>query len=505
MSRLLMEVCAMSIRSWPLIIGVLILRSFVSRKVSCIGWIAVAATLLLPITIPVSISLPEVDTSAPVTVIAQAAQQYYLIPQAMSQAVPGDRSDVTLALLVCFWLAGVAVILGWGIFRWGKLRCSTREAVREQKNVYRCGTIDYAFACGWMKPRIYLPRGLPEEEEAFVLAHEQAHLRRLDPARKTVFYVALAIHWFDPLVWAAWICFGRDMELACDEVVTKSLDLQERKAYAKALLSQSTEKRMMPLSFSFGDIQQRIRAVMRGKRPSVFLSAVSLIILGCLLAVSMTGQDRFGDVVYLHEQSGNSSSLSGLREGSSGSCGIESTDGHAVQALSYRILSVEPKEVVMEFTSPVTDKAGKSVSRLTFSPGEKKSVYLQTGDQARKYTLQLLSRDPEASWNWGLSFREDRNLYAPVFDTLYILNGENVPGKSYVILQKDGSFVAGESISYSFSLHGHWEQVGGLLYCYPDNGPKLCFQVNENALVFRLEYSQDSLWFADKAILTMPG
>ena len=150
------------------------------------------------------------------------------------------------------WLLGAVGMGGFSLAQYALLRRRLAEAVPLGGNVYLCDRIASPFVMGLFRPNIYLPSETPEEERSFILAHERYHIRRVDPVWKALAYLALCIHWFNPLAWLAFCLAGKDMELSCDEAVLKGLGVEVRADYAQALLRLATHRRVfsgMPLAF----------------------------------------------------------------------------------------------------------------------------------------------------------------------------------------------------------------------------------------------------------------
>ena len=186
------------------------------------------------------------------------------------------------------WLLGAVGMGGFSLAQYALLRRRLAEAVPLGGNVYLCDRIASPFVMGLFRPNIYLPSETPEEERSFILAHERYHIRRVDPVWKALAYLALCIHWFNPLAWLAFCLAGKDMELSCDEAVLKGLGVEVRADYAQALLRLATHKRVfsgMPLAFGEGDTKGRIRNMARWKRPKVWVSALCGAVLLVTVAV----------------------------------------------------------------------------------------------------------------------------------------------------------------------------------------------------------------------------
>ena len=138
---------------------------------------------------------------------------------------------------------------------------------------------------GVLHPVILLPEGTDWADTEclrFVLQHEYVHIRRLDGVVKILLTAALAIHWFNPFVWAMYVLANRDIELACDEAVVRAFGANTRSAYALALIGMEEQKSgFMPFvsGFSKNAIEERIGAIMKIRKAS----ALSLLAACCVV------------------------------------------------------------------------------------------------------------------------------------------------------------------------------------------------------------------------------
>ena len=183
------------------------------------------------------------------------------------------------------WLAGAVLLLGYSALSLLRLRRRLVGSVplAGEKNVRLADHIPSPFVLGVLRPRIYLPSGLPEEERDYILLHERTHIRRCDHVLRALAWLALTIHWFNPLVWLAFHLAGKDMEMSCDEAVLRRMGRDVRADYSSSLLRLSTGKRLPvgPLAFGGGDPQSRIKNVLRYKKPAVWVIAAALIAVLC--------------------------------------------------------------------------------------------------------------------------------------------------------------------------------------------------------------------------------
>lgn len=184
------------------------------------------------------------------------------------------------AVLACVWLAGALVMGGSGLASYLRLRRRLYDAIRAPDGAWEHPSVASPFILGVLRPKIYLPAGLGGKPRQFILCHERAHLRRLDHIVKPVCWAALAIHWFNPAVWLAYLLMSRDIEAACDEAVIRRLGPGVKADYSATLLSLATGGRIpapCPLSFDEGNAKGRIHNVLRYQRPALWIVVVSVI------------------------------------------------------------------------------------------------------------------------------------------------------------------------------------------------------------------------------------
>ena len=212
------------------------------------------------LTIPTDIATqtePRIDSGIPFVNNAVSS----ILPAATPTAsVNPLQIWTTICALV--WFIGVAVMLIYGVVSFVILKRKMREAAHIEANIYEAGNIKSPFVLGVFKPKIYLPIGLSGQERSYILLHEQTHIRRRDHIVKFAAYFILCLHWFNPLVWTAFLLMGVDMELSCDERVLKEIGSEIKKDYSLSLLTLATERRILggsPLAFGEGGVKGRIK------------------------------------------------------------------------------------------------------------------------------------------------------------------------------------------------------------------------------------------------------
>lgn len=277
--------------SW-LIAAVFLLRLLMKKApkcLSCLLWALVAVRLICPFSFESAFSfIPDatpIQPSAALQASSSRAGAELLSYNNVYNKVPVSAMpknilfETTLRLASLAWILGMTVLVCYGIFSYMRLRHKVQEAVPFQDRIWLCDAVHTPFILGFIRPRIYLPSDMDDAQIKYVLAHEKAHLRRLDHWWKLLAFLLLCIYWFHPLVWVAHCLFCRDLELACDERVIKDMDFAGKKAYSSALLACSLPRRksiVYPLAFGEIGIRERIQTVLQYKKPAFGLILAAL-------------------------------------------------------------------------------------------------------------------------------------------------------------------------------------------------------------------------------------
>ena len=228
---------------------------------------------------------PELEVQLPVPPAVNDAVNTAL-PQEHA-ALGADPLEGPLAIATLIWLAVMLAMAAYSVVSLLRLRRQLVGAVPLEGNVWLADHIRSPFVLGLLRPRIYLPSSLPERERAYILLHEQHHIRRLDHVVKLLAFLALCIHWFNPLVWVSFVLLERDMEMSCDEAVLKRLGADIRADYSASLLSLATGRRIIagtPLAFGEGNTRSRVQNVLRWRKPRQGL--VLLAAAACVLVIA---------------------------------------------------------------------------------------------------------------------------------------------------------------------------------------------------------------------------
>lgn len=305
MTELFLRLVSMSLSASWMALAVMLLRVLLKRVPRWMFpalWGLVAVRLVMPFSIKSHHSLiPKIPyVSDALTTAHDPTAQIPVGPSpSIGHAVIHDgtlspentSSSFTLQdILAIIWAAGVVLVLVYALVSYLKLHHRVAEAVRYQDNVYESEFVQSPFILGILQPRIYLPLGLDDPQRRHILAHESAHIRRLDHLWKPLGFLLLSVYWFAPVLWAAYVLLCRDIELACDEKVVRNMMPFERADYSQTLLDHSAGHRQTiacPLAFGEVGVRARVKNILSYKKPTfwvVLAAIISLIIVAaCFL------------------------------------------------------------------------------------------------------------------------------------------------------------------------------------------------------------------------------
>lgn len=288
-----------------IVIAVVLLARLLLRRApkiySYMLWAVVLFRLLCPISLSAGLSvlkpLPVTTTQGlstvtyrpvePVTPASGQIGQEFARPES-AETVKAETDAQAMTLAAAVWLTVGGALAACSLVQYTVLRRKLREAVPYRGEILLSDKIRTPFVMGVLSPKIYLPWDTPQEERRFIIAHERQHIHRGDPLWKLLGYLALCVHWFNPLVWLAFFLGGKDMEMSCDEAVLNRLGEDIRADYSQALLRLATHKRLiagMPLAFGEGETKGRVRNMARWRRPKVWVSGICAVLCLVVLAV----------------------------------------------------------------------------------------------------------------------------------------------------------------------------------------------------------------------------
>lgn len=319
--------------SWLIVVILLLrplLKKFAPRWVLCALWAVVAVRLVCPVMLHSDLSVYRLagdavnangqvtyfedtgfcgDVSYRPATLLPGVSTPTVTPSTVDDSAPEVSADavvqpstpsrsVDMNLLSIAWAVGVYIIVMAALAGYLSLRSQVAASIPLEGNVYLCDNIKSPFILGVFRPRIYLTSGMDEAARDCVLRHERAHLRRWDHVWKPLGFVLLAVYWYNPLVWVAYILFCRDMELACDERVIRDMAAEERAVYSQALLDCSQGRRWVaacPLAFGEVGVKTRVKAVLWYKKPGFWVSVAAVLVCIAVAVCFLTNPKGAGN------------------------------------------------------------------------------------------------------------------------------------------------------------------------------------------------------------------
>ena len=322
LDTLFMQVLDMSKAAGIVILAVIAVRILLYKApkiFSYLLWSVILFRLLCPVSIELPVSLlPEISSVSEnyslaeeqISIVGASEAAYQAVGDAlngglgiqhirttqrtdngMTEYVSADWWDIWILFGQYVWVLGMMIMVVRSLISYKKLQKNLAVKIHLRDNIYIADDISSPFVKGILKPVIYLPPGLKEEEQEYIILHEQCHIKRKDPLFKILAFLALCIHWFNPLVWIAFVLANKDMEMSCDESVLKKKGQEIRADYAASLLSLATGSRRiagMPLAFGEGDTKSRIKNLAGWKKPVFWMSIMAGLVCVALV-VCMVG------------------------------------------------------------------------------------------------------------------------------------------------------------------------------------------------------------------------
>jgi beta-lactamase regulating signal transducer with metallopeptidase domain len=302
MSELFLTVLNMSLTASYVILFVMLVRLLLNKAPKFIAyalWSVVAFRLIIPFSFESMFSLMPRNTNAVVIlpdIIFQQSPQIYsgieVVDSFVSQLLPAPAIGASANPLQIYveigayiWALGTIALLVYSLVAVLLLKGQLKGAQLIEKNIFQANNLKTPFVLGFINPKIYLPVGLSKEEQNYIVIHEQTHIHRKDHIIKILAFLIVSIHWFNPLVWIAFMLMSTDMELSCDERVLKVMNEDIKKPYANSLLSLAAGRHILngsPLAFGEGNVRGRIKNVLNYKRPGFWIIFFSIIIVAAI-------------------------------------------------------------------------------------------------------------------------------------------------------------------------------------------------------------------------------
>lgn len=323
MEHLFLTILNMSFAaSWAILMLIFLrpLLKRIPRWITCLLWAVPVLRLLCPVTLESALSLmPVKSQSLPQNIAMQHEPQIdsgsaivdsVVNDMLESPAFTPNMGDSVNPLQVyqfigtCLWVIGMVVLAGYSILSIIRLKKRLKGVSHKSDNIYSCANLETAFVVGLIKPKIYLPEHIEDSECIYILQHEKMHIRRKDHLFKAAAFLAVTVHWFNPLAWLMFILLTRDMEMACDEAVLSKMgeDSKLKKAYSTSLLNMAAGGRILagtPLAFGEGDVSRRVKNVLTFKRPKTWVAITALLL--CLFLAAGLLTDRLDSRLQIYQ------------------------------------------------------------------------------------------------------------------------------------------------------------------------------------------------------------
>ena len=507
LSEAFLKILNMSISAGWLVLAVVLLRPVLKkapRWICVLLWGLVAIRLICPFSMESVLSLipsaeiispeimmdqtPEISTGigSVDTVLNPVITQTF----APDPAASANPLQILIPAAAVVWLAGIAVMLIYTAISYILLRRKVATAVLLRNNIYQSENVDAPFVLGIIRPKIYLPFKLNGENPEYVIAHEQAHIRRKDHWWKPLGFLLLALHWFNPLLWLGYILLCRDIELACDEKVISRMDSASKADYAQALVACSIHRRRIaacPLAFGEVGVKERVKSVMNYKKPAFWIILAAAVICILVAACFLT------DPVAFRFDGENNALVSAHHFDmriADDAVAVE-MDSAQLSELSFRLAGVR--------------SAGKSDEYAGLTPAYQISALVNDGTYIRISGYSMTGDDKvDIEWNGeryavaDTDFQEylsricaggDRSVAEnAVLGKTYLYEKEGILGSFHITLYNDGTFIYYEGYASSYYGVGTWKQDGDIITMTDDGeggyGLVNHFLLNGNELVF---------------------
>ena len=315
MNAVFIKLLNMSITASWLVLAVILLRFFLKKApkwIMGVLWGFVAIRLICPFSLESIFSLVPSTEPIPQNIILSEYPAInsglpiinQTINPILSESLAPNAGDsinpmqIIVSAASVVWIIGILAMLLYTFISYVRIRRKVCEAVPLKDNIWVCDHISTPFILGMIRPRIYLPSSMNEEDIEYVISHEKVHLKRKDHIWKPLGFLLLSVYWFNPILWVAYILLCKDIELACDEKVIRQFGMEIKKPYSDALINCSVPRKMIsacPLAFGEVGVKERVKGVLNYKKPAFWVILVAVIICIataiCLLTMLMYGKE----------------------------------------------------------------------------------------------------------------------------------------------------------------------------------------------------------------------
>lgn len=391
MESVFLEFFNMSITASWLVLAVVLFR-FIFKKapksLRVVMWGLVAFRLVCPFSIESVLSMiPSTETvpqaimtgdafrvSSGIEMVDNSINEYLGDHYYEGVTVPTDAGSNFMSAISIVWIMGVTIMLLYTLISYLRITKQVREATPLKENMWICDNVSTPFILGVVKPRIFLPSSMNDEDLKFVIAHEKAHIKRGDHLWKPLGFMLLTVYWFNPVIWVAYILLCRDIELACDEKVIKRMGADFKKQYSEALINCSVSRKMVsacPLAFGETGVKGRIKSVLNYKKPAFWVIVVAIISAIAITICFMTNpQTNDGHVDSPKEYAENKYGIKNVTTGS-----------------EYEGVSIEPITISMSGDARYIELLWENQTDKSAMFGEPSFIYRKEGNKWIEYKL----------------------------------------------------------------------------------------------------------------------
>ena len=413
-SEVFLKIINMSISASWLALVVLLMRAVLKKApkwVSVLLWGFVALRLICPFSIESMLSLiPSAETVSPEimmdwtpeistgigsldTVVNPIISDVFA-PKPYASANP---LQILIPVAAIVWLLGVAAMLLYTVASYLLLCRKVATAVLLRKNIYQSENVDSPFVLGIIKPKIYLPFRMDSKDLAYVIAHEESHIRRKDHWWKPFGFMLLALHWFNPLMWLGYVLLCKDIELACDEKVIKTMDNENRADYTQALVACSINRRRIaacPLAFGEVGVKARVKSVMNYKKPAFWIIIASVVTCIAVAVCFLTNPKDIpsGALTNIHSHTYVVEEVT--YEGGMYSFSVVAGDNSPIYSITENMILSSQKEVSEE---GVWAELGK-LEEMKLTKENFDNLFVTSGNWAENANVKKIRSNTENAW-----------------------------------------------------------------------------------------------------------
>lgn len=494
MQGIFLKIVSIGINASWMILAVLVLRMLFRKSpkwMICLLWVLVGVKLTCPWNIESAMSLVPIQLEATSGYVEknvnQGVQERAHVHinrnpivkrsgkengtvSSLDKKEPVALNDKATTIAMSIWLGVVIVMLLYFFKRCISIYKRTETATHFKENIWESEYATSPFVFGLFRPRIYIPYGMNQENLDFVLAHERTHIRRKDHIVKLAAFFILAVYWFQPLVWIAYISLGRDMELACDEKAAASLDTQGRKKYLLTLLDCTVSSRgesIYPLAFGKVGIKERVICMKKWKKPSFALMIVTLFAV-VLVSVGFLTNPKKQETVNAQEAVKKASVDLHESTGADGTMLYYVDDNKIIFGGTYGLFvhdkksgkiteSLNLKEINCEHTQ------GDAYCDIA-ADKEGQNVYLHPKSQKKLYTWNLASNKLEVKEYTGSDMWKDNSLNLLRVDNAKQISYRNSNNEEMICKLDENDFTIGKCEYAEYTKNGSKKKEQGLLF-----------------------------------------